>query len=181
MTGLDAVESKAELVIRSLARKYYGKLPACSVYEYDDMLQEGWFVYAQTMRGARYKPDKANFNTLLWSNLSNHFKNLLRQEHLPRKKAVECSDEIVRVQTDDSNNPERQAIAFDAVCWLAAISWPLARFVVDGPSDHFWHFLLWRDASKKRPTANATITKKAIEIFFNINLSNIRQMGYKVY
>lgn len=187
------IDNRSQKIIRKLAWRYVRKFPPHSIFKLDDLIQEGWEVYAHLLSRKRYRPHESSFQTWLWRSVNNKFSSLLRNERVRSTRSENAEDEReveVIYQTEwggkssSANSPERMLMVFEALEALSETNIELAEMIVEGVPKNLSIEIRKRGRIiRHRRGWNALdgkirLTKQVVEKFFHVKLEKLTDIVY---
>jgi len=174
-----------ENIIYKLAHKHAPRFHN-TMYDFDDLVSEGWIVYLDCNK----KRDKIKnkFTSYLYSAVDNKFKSLYINECLRLKKKHEKVPITEGFDKASENlSPEKTAMAIQAMVALSEVSYDFATMIVNGvPKDLL--FVARRHMRAKKIGNNlkgakdtVVFTRKMLEIFFNVNLDELKEIASQYF
>lgn len=183
MADLELVAHKC---ITSLARRYVSKLPDNSVYEYEDLVQEGWLMYWKIVSSPKSRNpwDADTFPGLLKTSVERKFIKILRYHSWPCRTSVIIDNEAVDAAVTSYNtSPERIAMLMQAIAALREVNWPVAYYLIFG--GHTGDFGFMRYLQRQRKHGRWTTdgmrfrwTPELVKLIFDFDPTSFPLCGY---
>lgn len=170
-------------IIRSLAGKWDRIIPDSSIYDYDDLVQEGWIAYCVVRDNDLYDPSKGkSFTTFLWYAVNSRLKNIMAYENKSKRKGIKT--EYLDVSSGEEQDTERKAMVSEALTAISEVSTDFVKMITDGVPKELLGIARRRSRHRmlnrgfEPINGKIILDKKMIETFFGISIDDIKRLYY---
>lgn len=176
-------------IINKLANIWQHKMSPHSMYDFDDLVSEGWETYIGCTE--KFSTDfNVKFTTYLYSSVVKKYMNICRDERTQKKSHslvdVDFFEEMSRPGIfEDQLSPERLFMVNEAISAVSEVSEDFALMIKDSvPKDLFILAKRHMRAIKfkkgvKTEGGCIKLSKSMIESYFNVKLKRISNLVYK--
>lgn len=172
----------ANRIIHKISRRYLHKFDGNPIYDYDDLVSEGWTVLFNCIDG--YNDQLGiKFTTYLFTSISNRFRTLLRNNRITIDPSCDCES------FPYPSGQDNLLMLKQAVSAMSEVSRDFATMIVEEVPKELLNYA--RRISRKKKIAfskngepdlddsKIVFTKTMIEDYFGIKIKDMREIFNK--
>lgn len=187
---IDELLEDMEGTVRSLSWSFYTKLPATSNYTAEDLEQEARIGIVEEYNRGRFNPEECKVTTYYLKNVIYTLNTILRAEYREKRSFNADFNTDVDNIIDAATSPESAYLFNKFIEAVKEVSTEFADMLVNGVPKEL---RLYERSYRRRRirsrrcyrctalNSKVVYSKRMIEMFFDINLTKIRDLYYNIY